>query len=41
MGIKALYIGAYLSVLIGFTVQWSHKVYRNKYELYEKTGNFR
>ena len=24
MGIKALYIGAYLGVLIGFTVQWSH-----------------
>ena len=26
MGIKALYIGSYLGVLIGFTVQWSHYV---------------
>jgi len=27
MGIKALYIGAYLGVLIGFTVQWSPYMY--------------
>jgi len=27
MSIKALYIGAYLGVLIGFTVQWTHYKY--------------
>ena len=32
MGIKALCIGAYLGVLIGFTVQWSHQPLEERFK---------